>query len=178
VCAADVVGGVLEDGEVEREGTVPYPGSEHGGADAVDGGGDGCGIGNSGEDAVLVAFAHGAVAGVEGFGGVLGGEDADAGWEGAVEGAVEVCRRDGRVEREGGYLRESVDSGVGAAGALREDGFAGDAVDGFGERALHGGEIGLDLPSVVGRSVVGECELPVRHGAVRTVTQQGTGNRE
>jgi hypothetical protein len=29
---------------------------------------------------------------------------------------------------------------------------------------LDGGEIGLDLPTVVGGSVVGEDELPVRHG--------------
>jgi len=43
---------------------------------------------------------------------------------------------------------------------------------------LDGREVRLHLPSVVGRSVVGESELPVRHGPVRTVTQQGAGNRE
>jgi hypothetical protein len=56
---------------------------------------------------------------------------------------------------------EGVDAGVGAAGALREDALAGGAVDGVGERALDGGQAGLDLPSVVGGSVVGEGELPV-----------------
>jgi len=57
-----------------------------------------------------------------------------------------------------------VDAGVGAARALGENGFSGDAVDGLGECALDGGEIGLDLPTVVRGPVVGEYELPVRHG--------------
>ena len=119
----------------------------------------------AGEDAVLVGFAEGVVAGVEVFGDGLDGEDADAGGKGAVEGAMEVGGGDGDGEGEGGDLGEGVDAGVGAAGALREDGFAGDAVDGLGESALDGGEVGLDLPTVVGGSVVGEDELPVRHGA-------------
>ena len=49
---------------------------------------------------------------------------------------------------EGGDLREGVDAGVGAAGALGEDGFAGEVEDGFGERSLDGGEAGLYLPAV------------------------------
>lgn len=68
---------------------------------------------------------------------------------------------DGRGEGEGGYLGERVDPGVGAAGALGENGFAGDAMDGFGECALDGGEVGLNLPAVIGGSIVGEDELPV-----------------
>ena len=48
---------------------------------------------------------------------------------------------------------------------MRESGFAGDVVDGVSEGALDGGEIGLDLPAVVGGSVVGKSELPVGHGA-------------
>ena len=118
VGAADVVGGVLEDGEVERERAVPDVGSEGGRADALDGG-KSDGVGDAGEDAVLVGFAEGVVAGVEGLGCVLDGEDADAGGKGVVEGAVEVGGRDGDGEREGGDLGEGVDSGVGAAGALR-----------------------------------------------------------
>ena len=64
----------------------------------------------------------------------------------------------GDVEGEGGDLGEGVDAGVGAAGALREDGLAGDVVDGLGESALDGGKAGLDLPAVEGRAVVGEDE--------------------
>ena len=81
----------------------------------------------------------------------------------AVEGVVEVWGGDGNGEREGGDLGKGVNAGVGATGALGEDGFAGDVVDGMGEGALHGGEVGLDLPAVVGGSVVGEDDLPVRH---------------
>ena len=103
------------------------------------------------------------MAGVEVWRNRLDGEDADAGREAAVEGAVEVGCGDGCSEGEGGDLGEGVDAGVGAAGALGEDAFAGDAVDGVGERALDGGQAGLDLPAVEGGAVVGEGELPVRH---------------
>jgi hypothetical protein len=64
-----------------------------------------------------------------------------------------------------------VDSGVGAARALGEDGFSGDAMDGLCECALNGGERGLDLPAVVGCSVVGQDGLPVRHGLLWTVSR-------
>ena len=83
------------------------------------------------EDAVLVGFAEGAVAGVEVFGDGFDGEDADARGKGAVEGAMEIGGGDGDGEGEGGDLGEGVDAGVGAAGALGEDGFAGDVVDGL-----------------------------------------------
>jgi hypothetical protein len=72
------------------------------------------------------------VASVEVGGNSFDRENADAGWESPVEGMVEVGGWDGNVEREGGDLTESVNAGVGAAGALGEDGFAGDAVDGLG----------------------------------------------
>ena len=68
-----------------------------------------------GGDAVFVGLAKGAVAGVEVFGGLLDGEDADAGREGAVEGSVEIGGGDGRCEGEGGDLGEGVDACVGAA---------------------------------------------------------------
>ena len=115
VGAADVVGGVLEDGEVEGPGAVPYVGCEHGGAYAVVGVGDGGRVDDAREDAVLVGLAEGAVAGVEVVGCWVDGEDADAGRKGAVECAMEVFGRDGDREHEGGYLGEGVDAGVGAA---------------------------------------------------------------
>ncbi len=154
VSAEDVGGGLLEEGEVERKRAGPDVGSEHGGADAF-----------AGEDAVLVGFAEGAVAGVEVWRCGGDGEDADAGRESVVEGAVEIGGGDGDGEGEGGYLGEGVDTGVGASGALGKYVFAGDAVDGLCECALDGGELGLDLPAVVGGSVVAEDDLPVRHGS-------------
>ena len=156
VGAEDVGRGLLERGEVEGETAGPDVGGQKGRADSC--------VVAAGEDAVLVGFAQGAVAGVEGFGDGFDGEDADACGERVVEGAMEIGGGDGDGEGEGGDLRESVDAGVGAAGALGENGFAGDAVDGVCEGALYGGEIGLDLPAVVGGSVVGEDELPVGHG--------------
>ena len=105
--------------------------------------------------------------------GVLGGEDADAGREEVVERAEEVCGRDGGGEDAGGYLAECVDAGVGAAGALRENAFAGDAVEYVAEGALDGGQAGLDLPAVVWGSVIGEGELPVGHDALDGITRAG-----
>ena len=154
--AEDVGGGLLEGVEVEIEAAGPDEGGEHGRAD------DAAGFA-AGEDAVLVGLAAGAVAGVEFGRDGFDGEDADAGGEGAVEGAMEVGGGDGDGEGEGGDLAEGVDAGVGAAGALGEDGFAGDVVDGAGEGALDGGQAGLDLPAVEGGSVVREDGLPVRH---------------
>ena len=90
-----------------------------------------------------------------------------------VEGAVEIGGGDGDGEGEGGYLGEGVDAGVGASGALGEDGFAGDATDGLGKCALNGGESGLDLPAVVGSSVVGQSDLPVSHALLWTVSRLG-----
>ena len=172
VGADDVGGGLLQEVEVKGVAAGPDVGGEHGGADAfvlvvrgavvrgaVAGGGAA-----AGKDAVLVGFSSGAVAGVEVFGDGFDGEDTDACGERAVEGSVKVGGGDWDGEGEGGDLGECVDSCVGAAGALGKNGFAGDAVDGVGEGALDGGEIGLDLPTVIGGSVVGEDELPVRHG--------------
>ena len=159
--AENVGGGALEGGQVEGEAVVPDVVGEHGGADVSSG------------DAVLVGLAEGAVASMEVFRDFLDGEYTDARWKGAVEGSVEVGWRDGNGEREGCDLGEGVDSGVGAAGALREDGLAGDVVDGVSEGSLDGGEVGLDLPTVEGGSVVGEDDLPVRHGCSDGITERG-----
>jgi hypothetical protein len=67
------------------------------------------------EDAVLVGFAAGAVACVEVCGDLFDGEDADAWREDAIEGSVKVGAGDGSGQGNGGYLSESVNSGVGAA---------------------------------------------------------------
>ncbi len=104
------------------------------------------------------------MAGVEVLGDGFDRENANAWGKGAVEGAMKVGGGDGYGEREGGDLGEGVDAGVGAARALRQDGLSGDVVDCLSESALDGGEIGLDLPTVVWGPVVGEDELPVRHG--------------
>ena len=112
----------------------------------------------------MVGFAEGGVAGVEVGRGGFGGEDADAWGEDSIEGAEEVGGGDRNVEREGGDLAESVNAGVGAAGALGEGGFAGDVVERRGEGSLNAGEVGLDLPATIGCAVVAEGEFPEGHG--------------
>src|ERR1700679_2420086 len=79
VRAEDVRGGLLERGKGKVERACPKEGGEHRGADTV-----------AGEDAVLVGFAEGAVAGVEVGWNSFDRENADAGWEGPVEGMVEI----------------------------------------------------------------------------------------
>jgi hypothetical protein len=108
----------------------------------------------------------------------FGREDADAGREAAVERAVQVGGWDGRCEDKTGDLGEGVDSGVCATGALREDALADGAMEGIGEQALDGRQVGLNLPASVRRSIVGEHELPVGHGdAFRPNQQAGRGHR-
>ena len=81
---------------VEREGpaAVPGVGREEGRADALERGLAGREADAALEDAVLVGFAAGAVAGVEAGRGLFAGEDADAGGQDAVERAMQVRRGD------------------------------------------------------------------------------------
>ena len=81
------------------------------------------------------------------------------------------------MEKEAGDLAEGVDAGVGASGALRERGFAGDAADGGLEFALDGALAGLDLPAAEIGAVVGEGELPVLGlgRGLRLGVQSGSG---
>jgi hypothetical protein len=161
VSADDVVGCLVEEGEVEGKMAVPDVGGKHGGTDSGRGVWGSRGAG--GKDTVFVYFSAGGVACVEVFGGVVEGEDTDGGWEGTVEGDVEVGGGDGGVEGERGYLGEGVDAAVGASGALGEYGLSGDVVDGLGEGSLDSGKSGLDLPTMEGGAVVGEDGFPNRH---------------
>ena len=52
---------------------------------------------------------------MEACGDLFDGENADAWGEDAIEGPVKVGAGDGSGEGNGGYLSESVNSGVGAA---------------------------------------------------------------
>ncbi len=160
VSAQDVRGGLVGEREGEGPGTVPGVGGEGGGTDAV-------GLrrvcGDAAEDAIFVGLGESRVTGVKVGWGVAGGENADRRWEGAVQGAEEIGWRDGGGEVEGGDLGEGVDACVSAAGALGEGRLACDPAEGGGECALDGGEGGLNLPSVEGRSVVGEGEFPALH---------------
>ena len=111
------------------------------------------------------------MAGVKAFGNEFGSENADGRGQGSVESADEIGGRDRSFEREAGDLPEGVDAGVGAAGALRQDGFASDVADGMGEGSLDSREGGLDLPAVVVRAIVRQGEFPEKHERVRKVTR-------
>src|SRR5437879_1268286 len=108
-------GSLLHGSEIEGPGAVPDEGSEGGRADGLGG------------DAVLVGLAAGAVAGMEIGGDFVNRHDANAGRQDMIEGALEIGCGDRRREGDAGYLSEGVDTGVGPARALGEDGFAGDA---------------------------------------------------
>jgi hypothetical protein len=118
----------------------------------------------AGQDAVFVCFSVGAVAGVEIRRAVGEGKDADRGVQSAVEGAVEVFGGDGAGEVEVGYLGEGVNAGVCATRTLGKGRFAGFVLEGGGKGALNGRATGLDLPAVVGGSVIGEGGFPALHG--------------
>ena len=184
VGAKDVTGGVVEGVEIEGPGTGPDVGGESGRTDVffpypkIEIWGTRIGGCFQGKDAVLVGFADSGVAGVERGWDDFGGEDADAGREAAVKGPMQAGRGDGGGESEAGDLGKGVDSGIGAAGALGKDALADGALDGVAEQTLDGGQVGLDLPSAEGSSIVGEGELPLRHGAKFYPSQQaGRGPR-
>ena len=101
------------------------------------------------------------MASVEVHGRMDGFGDADRGWESSVEGPEETGGRDIGSKGKAGHLAERMDAGIGAAGALGQDGFTGDVQEGAGERALNGRETGLHLPPVKGSAVIGEGELPI-----------------
>lgn len=111
------------------------------------------------EDSVFVGFGDGGVAGMEGASYRSRLNDADGSREGAVEGAEEIFGRDVGLEFKAGDLGQGVNAGVGAARALRERGFTGDAAEGGLEFTLDCELAGLDLPAAEVSAVVGEGEL-------------------
>jgi len=78
----------------------------------------------------------------------------------AIEGPEKIAGRNGGAKSEACDLRESVDAGVGAAGALRQWRFSRDAAENRLKLTLDGWKPGLDLPALEVGSVVGEGELP------------------
>ncbi len=106
--AEDVGSGLIEERQIEAVRAGPDIGGEHGRA-------DGFKRAVAGQDAVLVGLAEGVVARVEVRGRGTEGEDADRGRQGAVQGMMQVGRRDGCEKVEVGYLTERVDAGVGAS---------------------------------------------------------------
>ena len=90
-------------------------------------------------------------------------QNADTCWQGTVQGVTEVRRRNRDSELEGGYLRESMDAGVGPTGALRKNCLARYAVDRRRQCALDGRQRGLDLPAVIRCAIVGQNAFPVWH---------------
>ena len=164
VVADQDFGRLLEFGEVEDLGAVPDVGGEHRRTD------QGVGVRgkvshdqSGGEDAVLVGLGDGTMAGVEAGGDRFDGQYADARGESAVKGTMQVGGWDGDVEGERGDLSQGMDAGVGAPGALREDGLSRDLEDGSGEGSLHGRQLRLNLPAVKRCPIVGKDCLPKLH---------------
>jgi hypothetical protein len=56
-----------------------------------------------------------------------------------------------------------MNSGIGSAGALRQNVFAGEASNTCRQRALYGWPVGLDLPTGKIVSVVGQHQLDIAH---------------
>ena len=125
--------------------------------------------GLDGENAVLVGFGDGGVAGVKCVGHDLRFEDADGSGQGAIEGANEIGGRDARLKGEAGDLGKRVHAGVGAAGALGQRRLADDAPESRLQFALDGGFAGLDLPAVEVGAVVGESQFPRLHFVATSV---------
>ncbi len=107
-------------------------------------------------------------------------QNADRGRQGPVQGAVQVFRRNGRLQSETGHLGQRMDAGVGASRALGQGRFAGDMAKRRLQLALDGTFAGLHLPAVEIGAVVGQGQLPgsgARDGLGVFVTGISVGNR-
>ena len=164
----NLAGCPLGEFEVEVPRAVPTVGSYLWWADSIRLGAEGR---NTGKDAVLIGLADSAVAGVEPHRCVLRREDTNCWRQRAVECAEQTGGWDGGGELTACYLTVGVDPRVGAARALRQDGFAGDLADRCGERALNRREGWLDLPTVEVGAVVREDEFPDRHRFLESITK-------
>src|SRR5882757_2383346 len=159
VGAEDVECSLLQRLQIEGQRAVPDIRGEHGGADIA----DAPFLRDTGEDAVLVGLAEGAVAGMEPLRSGLDREHADTGWQGAVEGSMEIGGGDVAFEGKGGDLGERMDAGIGATRALGQNDFAGDVLDDLRQSSLDSSKSWLYLPAMKGRAIVGENCLPELH---------------
>ncbi len=152
VLADEVPAGVLHALDVEVFVEVVGEVAEEEGAVAI------------GPDEVAVAFVLGA-ADVEVFGDFGHVADEDVFGEAGVDGAAEAFGVEGGVGAQDGDLALGVDAGIGAGGAVDDDGVAEDDAGGDLDLALDGGDgIALALPSAVGRAVVGESHAKASDG--------------
>ena len=111
-----------------------------------------------------------------------GAQDTDSRRQNAVERTGKVGLGNGRRQCERCHLAQRVDACVGAAGALRQHFFAGNAGLVHRAIALHGQMVGLHLPAVEVGTVIGSTsfhveasvcirEFPSRHGRRLRITQ-------
>ena len=80
--------------------------------------------------------------------------------EGSGSARAAGFRRNGSAQGKARHLGQCVDSGVGAAGALRQRRLAGDAAQRGLQFALDGRQAGLHLPALEVGAVVGQGQLP------------------
>ena len=114
-------------------------------------------------EVVGVGLGFSGKAGVEIVGDFLAFKNANCGGEFRIErrNPVEGIHGEmiGGVEMRN--LAESVDAGVGAAGAVKADGFLGNFREGVFDELLNGFSIGLNLPTGERGAVVGDGEFEV-----------------
>ncbi len=80
-----------------------------------------------------------------------------------IERTLEISGGDRAFKRDAGNLSQSMDTRVGSPRALRKNDLSSDVTDRRRKRALHGGQVRLDLPAMEGGSVVAEGQLPEGH---------------
>src|SRR3954463_10795017 len=105
------------------------------------------------------AVADSVVGCVEFFGGVIDSDDGYVVGQKRVEAAVEVVVGEARFRGETDHLAEGMDAGVGTAGGSETQRLLREALPSGFERALDGRLIRLDLPTGVGRAVVGDGDF-------------------
>src|SRR5258708_3061484 len=98
------------------------------------------------ENAIFVGLCDDRVTRMKGFRDNRRFEDAYGSRQDAVQRAQQVRGGDGRPKGKTRHLRQGVNAGVGATGALRQGGLAGNATQSRLQLTLHGAVAPLHLP--------------------------------
>ena len=87
-----------------------------------------------------------------------GVDDSNGRREQAVDGALQIGRRDGVLDRECRHLRARMHAGVGASRSRDRNGISFHGADDLFERSLNGRKSWLDLPAMKLRAIVSDCD--------------------
>ena len=111
--------------------------------------------------AIPVRLSYSRLTRVEIFCDFFGRGHSNGYWKNVIQRNYKVGGGNWRVGNETSHLSESMDTGVGASGAMHDWLIASNASDGLRQRTLDGAQTGLDLPAGEIGSVIGNAQFEI-----------------